>query len=468
LKWLTKKYPWFIFIAELIMTEIKPILPNTVPEPDAPKERPSGLAEDPGQTKLLPANAAFSKQLLENSPAIDSASISGVADEPKPTRTIMGWFKKLSQSAIIWISLSIILIFLAVIILLITQARQKSKILRPLTGEQIEAEGEVGSNGVGSVLRSKLARQADKPILLLTDDEFAGQAPTVVKATGPVISTDIDPELAAMVDALKIRLKISADCRSTSRGNTVTNVYKGDFRGFKIDVEERIENQSTFFEETTVITPKKGFIKTVNRVLDSIRESDLERFAVELRNAGLEIIRLPLQPGNKVFKVQFKAVSIFGKPIAGDFLISGKSVGKISLGMPTTQLETMLLSSYIVLKRKVLVKDTYNDVYKVLDQSNEPLFFVYENKGLVWGISIISDLFKTEKGIGINSNLGDIRINYPRVNVGISEKKIPFVKIDGVDGLFVIQNEGVDIGKHIFPSKTKVISILIGNSLEFE
>lgn len=136
--------------------------------------------------------------------------------------------------------------------------------------------------------------------------------------------------------------------------------------------------------------------------------------------------------------------------------------------MPTAQLENMLLSSYIVLKRKVLVNDVYYDVYKILDQSNEPLFFVYENKGRVWGISIISEIFKTEKGIGIGSSLGDMRINYPRVNVGISEKKIPFVKIDDVDGLFVIQSEGVDIIKQIFPSKTKIVSILIGNSLEFE
>lgn len=290
----------------------------------------------------------------------------------------------------------------------------------------------------------------------------------VVKASGPVISAAIDPELAAMVDALKIRLKILEDSKSTNRGNIITKVTNGNFRGFKINIEEKIENQNTFSEEVTVITPKKGFIKTVNRVLESIRDSDLERFAVELQNAGLEIVELPLQPGNKVFRVQFEAASIFEKPIAADLLISGKNVGEISLGMPTAQLEAMLLSSYIVLKRKVLVNDIYYDVYKILDQSNEPLFFVYENKGRVWGISIISEIFKTAKGIGIGSSLGDMRINYPRVNVGISEKKIPFVKIDDVDGLFVIQSEGVDIIKQIFPSKTKIVSILIGNSLEFE
>jgi hypothetical protein len=465
---LTKKQLWFILVLELIMTEIKSIAASAVPKPEVPKEKPSGLAVDPGQTRLLPPNTAVIKQELENNAAIDPAIVNGLAIKSEPINILSGWFKKLSQPAIIRISFLIILCFLVALILLIQQARQKSKVFKPLSAEQLKAAGEIGSKGVGSPTKSKFARQVEAPILLLTDDEFIGTAPMAVKASGPVISAAADPELAAMVDALKIRLKISVDSKSTSRGNIVSKICKGDFRGFKINVEEKTENQNTFSEEITVLTPQKGFIKTVNRVLESVRDSDSIRFALELQNAGLEIIKLPLLPGNKVFRVQFKVVSIFGEPVAGDLLISGKSVGKISLGMPTAKLETMLLSSYIVLKRKVLVNDIYYDVYKVLDQSNEPLFFVYENKGLVWGISIISDIFKTEKGIGIGSSLGLLRLRYSKVNVGISEKRIPFIKINGVDGLFVMQSEGVDIIKQIFPSKTRIISILIGNSLEFE
>ena len=450
------------------MTETKPIEPSTIPEPDDPKERPFGAAVDPGQTRLMPTKAKNGKQELDNSQAFDSDIAANQAEEYGSNNAPMKWFKKLSQPSIIWISLSIIFIFLALLIFLNTQERQKNKMFKPLPVERLETTDKIGISDTGSILKNKYAQRATLPILALADDEFAGQAPIAVKASGPVISAAIDPELAAMVDALKIRLKILEGSKSTNRGNIITKVSKGDFRGFKINVEEKIENQNTFSEEITVITPQKGLIKTVNHILESIRESDLGRFTVELRNAGLEIIKLPLQPENKVFRIQFKAISIFGKPIAADLLISGKSVGKISLGMPTAQLETMLLSSYIVLKRKVLVNDIYYDVYKVLDQSNEPLFFVYENKDRVWGISIISEIFKTEKGIGIGSSLGNMRVNYPRVNVGISEKKIPFVKIDGVDGLFVIQSEGVDIIKQIFPSKTKIISILIGNSLEFE
>jgi hypothetical protein len=465
---LTKKQLWFILVSELIMTETKPIEPSTFPEPDKSTEPLSGAAVDPGQTKLLPPLATLSEKNHGNSPVADSGNVNDLAAVSRPVLAIKGWLKKLTQTQIIWISFSIILIFLVVLFLLIIQGRQKNKTIKPDDGEQIETAGEVDNMGSSGIQKNISTRRAAIPVIPLTDDEFIGQAPMVVKTSSPVISAEMDPELAAMVDALKKRLQIFADSKSTSRGNIVTKVTKGDFRGFKINLEERIENKNTVSEEVTVTLPKKGYIKTVNRVLDSIRESDLERFSVELQNAGLEIIKFPLQPGNNVFQVQFKTISIFGKPIAHDFLISGKNVGKISLGMPAIQMETMLLSSYIVLKRKMLFNDIYYDVYKVLDQSNEPLFFVYESKGRVWGISIISDIFKTEKGIGIGSSLGDMRINYPRINAGISEKRTPFVKIDGIEGLFIIQSEGVNVLRRIFPSNTKIFSILIGNSPEFE
>jgi len=37
-----------------------------------------------------------------------------------------------------------------------------------------------------------------------------------------------------------------------------------------------------------------------------------------------------------------------------------------------------------------------------------------------------------------------------------------------VDGLFIIQGDGVDFSKKVFPNEIKVISILIGASPEFE
>jgi hypothetical protein len=450
------------------MTETKPLDPGVVPEPGDPAARPAGNANDPNQTRLLPVNAELGKHDMADSHGHDPADPQSVADEPKPMVPLSSWFKKLTPSQIIWISLSIILTFLVVFFWLIMQGRPKNKIQKPAAGEQFEEAAENTGVDASGILKNRLARHDVQSDQILTDDEFSGLAPMMVKAGGAVISAAIDPELAAMVDALKKRLQLSVDSQSTNRGNVATRESKGDFRGFKITIDEKFENQKIISEAVTVTLPKRGVIKTVNRVLESFRESDPERFVQELQNAGLEIVKFPSQPGSNVIRVQIRAVGIFGKPVAADLLISGKSVGKITLGMTTVRLENMLLSSYIVLKRKVLVNDIYHDVYKVLDQNNEPLFFIYENNNLVWGISIISEFFKTERGIGIGSSLGNIRINYPKITVGISEKKIPFIRIAGVDGLFVIQNEGVDIKKRVFPSQAKVISILIGNSLEFE
>jgi hypothetical protein len=445
------------------MTETNSGEPVVVPAPGDQEGLKSDAANDPSQTKLLPAIAALDKS--DVAPGHDAHRM---PEGPLAKLSPGAWLRKLSPSQIIWISLSIFLTFLVIFFWLIMQGRHKNKIFKPVASEQLEEVDENFGAAASNILKNRLSRQIVRPELSLPDDELAGQAPMAVKPGGPVISAAIDPELAAMVDALKKRLQISVDSQWITRGNIVIRVSKGDFRGFKIIAEMKIENKKIISEDVTVTFPKKGIIKTENGVLASFSESDPERFAMELRNAGLEIVKLSPGSANDVLRVQLRAIGIFGKPVADDLLISGKSVGKITLGMTTVMLENMLLPSYVVLKRKVLVKDIYHDVYKVLDPSNDPLFFVYENNNSVWGISIISDTFKTAMGIGIGSSLGNIRVNYPVVSLGVSEKKIPFVKIKSVDGLFVIQNEGVDFGKQIFPSKNKVISILIGKSLEFE
>ena len=125
--------------------------------------------------------------------------------------------------------------------------------------------------------------------------------------------------------------------------------------------------------------------------------------------------------------------------------------------MPLAQLKSRIVATDSVLKRKVLINDVYHDVYKISDQGGNPLFFVYEKTEKVLGIWVVSESFKTGKGIGINSSLDQIRINYPAITLSRSEKKIPFVKVDGVAGILIIQNEG----------EKKVVAILIGDSPEF-
>ncbi len=240
------------------MTETKSPESGSVPERGDLEGMHSDAANDPNQTKLLPAIATIGKQDVANSQGADSDGVRLISEKAKFDLSPAVWLKKLSQSQIIWISLSIILTFLVIFVWLIMQGRHKNKTLKPGADEQFEETTENTGTNIPGVLKKKLDRQPLRPELLLTDDEFAGQAPMLVKANGPVISAELDPELAAMVDALKKRLQISVDSKSTRRGNMVTWISKGDFRGFKITVEETMENQNSLSEEVTVIFPQKG------------------------------------------------------------------------------------------------------------------------------------------------------------------------------------------------------------------
>jgi hypothetical protein len=453
---------------ELNMDEVKSVQPLTIPEADDQKENPVKPPGEANQTQIFPANITSVTKELADKNMIVAESVPKLANELIQAQEQSEHSKKFFQPPLIWILLAIVPILFILLLLIVSQSKQGNELPTQVPNTQ---ENEVNANdsGVSGIIsKSKTLRLEKFQILLLVDDDFAGKAPMEVNSSGPLVSIEKDPEIAALVDALKTRLEILEGSKTTIRGNIVTKQSSGIFRGFKINTMERTENQNILVDETIVITPQKGIIKTVNHVLDSIRESDFERFSAELQNAGLEIVRLPVQPDNKTVRMQLKCNKFIGNPISSDFIISGNSVGKITVGMSTVQMETLLVSSFIVLKRKVLVNDIYYDVYKVLDQNNDPLLYVYENKGKVWGISIISEKFRTDRNIGIGSSLGNIRINYPQVRLGYSEKKTPFLLLESVNGLFIIQSEAVDFSQRIFPNETKVISILIGDSPEFE
>ena len=464
---MTKKVRCFMLFSELIMTEMKSSEKNAPPVSADPGQPPTGIAADPEQAKAVPAaeSGKLPKQADEKETAANHPPLPAV--DAMPMATQPGQLKSSLPMRMIWI-LSALVLLLFVLFFIIDRPQQKKDSNEILDQEPKQEEKSSVSDYASVISKKLLLGEPKYSETILTDDAFAGQAPGSVKASGPLISQDIDPQLAALADAFKKRLELLQGSQTVVRGNTQTKITKGEFRGFKINAIEKIENQKLVSSEITVTTPKHGYIKSVDNVLETIKETDFSRVGVEIQDAGLEFFAVPALPAGKMVRMQLRSIHFFGKQIPGELLISGKSVSHITLGMPVAQMEKLFIESHIVLKRKILVNDVYFDVYKILDQSNEPLFYVYENKGKVWGISLISEIFKTEKGIGIGSNLGMMRINYPQIKLNHSEKKTPFVQLEGVAGLFIIQGDGIDFVKKVFPNGNKVISILIGNSPEFE
>ncbi len=314
------------------------------------------------------------------------------------------------------------------------------------------------SNYTAFVAKNRELLEGESSETILTDEPFAGQAPRATRVNGPLASPETDPLLAALVDAFRIRVHVMQGSQSFVRNQLQSRITRGEIRGFKVQALEKIEDGRIVAEEAQISTPRNGLIKTAGRVLTALQKTDLPGVLEEIKAAGMVFSPLPPLAGGTQIRGQLRFTGPWGKSLPGELLISGNGVGGLTLGVPVAQLKNHLLATYNVLKRKIRVKDSYYNVYKVMDQAGEPLFYVYERDGKVWGISIIGESFKTGQGIGINSTLDQIRLHYPRVKLAYSGKKTPFVRVDGVDGIFIIQGEG----------DKKVISLLIGESPEFE
>jgi hypothetical protein len=362
---------------------------------------------------------------------------------------------KLKQS---WVLLSIVLLLAVLIILFALQPRHRPTLKKLPPQPQKSEEKQDLKNYSAFIAQNKALQETKAAEEILTNEVFAGQAPMATGPGDPVISPEIDPQLVALADALRIRVKVMQGSQSIVKGGTILRSIKGDFRGFRVNSLEKMENGVVVSDEIRIETPKKAVIKTVSHLLDSVQKTDFPGLISEMNDAGMEFSPAPVPAGGNIFRGQIRILANWGRPVADEFLISGKSVGPVMLGMPTDRMKNQLLAAYIILKRKVLVNDKYYDVYKILDRTNEPLLYVYEKDRRVWGISIISAAFKTERGIGIGNTLDQMRIHYPVVRLSYSEKKTPFVQVDEVAGIFIIQGDG----------EKRIISILVGDSPEFE
>ncbi len=439
------------------MPEMKPPKTNVPPAAPIPTHAPEETPDNLDQPRQFPPADTVKAPGIE--PAADNTAVAKPlsAAEAKSVGAHPILPPKTDQHKLLWVVLPVILILLLVLVFFSTRSRQKQISNVPANAQSAEVQSEL-SNYSAYVAKNKALKEEKYSEKILTDEPFAGQAPLAVRAAGPVITAEIDPQLAALADAFRIRVQVTQGSQSIVRGNTVTRTTKGNFRGFRINALEKIENGTVVFDEITMGTPKNGLVKTVNRVLEQVNRTDFPLLLSELQDAGLEFLPLPEPSGKKAIQGQLRSIKYWGKAIPIELLIKGNNIGNIALGMPVDQLKNKLSASQNILKRKVLVNDVYYDIYKITNQNNEPLFFIYEKEGKVWGISIISEIFKTEKGIGIGNALAVLRLYYPSVKLTYSKEKPAFVRVDGVDGIFIIQPDG----------DQKVISILIGESPEFE
>lgn len=423
---------------------------NMTPVPPVTNQAAGGAAGTPPPPLNLPPEA----MVRVPAPAAGTVPAGPPASEAKKEEGRPLLAAKPAAAKSIWWLGALLLLLLIVLIVVATWNRGKKEPERP-TAQSPEETQEL-SNYNAFIAKNKELIEKKYSEQVLTAEPFAGEAPLASRASGPLSSRADDPQLAALTEALMKRVQIMQGFRDTVAKGQIMRSTKGEYRGFRVSALENLVNGAAVHSEITLSTPNKGVIRTVNRVLQQLDRTDLNGVLSEVRAAGLETI--PLAATGDVFRVHLRPVRPWGKPTAAERLIAAKAAGTIMLGMPVAGIKGKLGATGNVLKRKILVNDAYYTVYKATDSNGEPLFYAYEKEGRVSGISVVSPAYRTESGIGIGSSLNQMRISYPEVRLSHSDKKAPFARVQGIDGIFILQSD----------ARQEVAAILIGESPEFE
>ncbi|MCP5104291.1 MAG: hypothetical protein GY950_12965 [bacterium] len=333
-------------------------------------------------------------------------------------------------------------------------------------GETAEPTETTETAGTGTAVKPADKEEAP-PVYKLSDEIYHGEAPLTVKPGGAVFSEEQDPEIAAIADALKTRVKIIHGSKTNTRRDIKTTIINGSFQGFRVINTHQVKNNEVIRNETVVTTPRKSSVVTAGHILGSVKRTDYQKFLEDLTAAGLEVIKETL-PEESIVRVQLRVINVSGKKVKPGFLIGTGSVGVIKLDMPVATMESELSKARLVLvPKKIDVGGKYYNTYKVLDNRDRPLFFVNEKDGKVWGIQVASNKFKTARGMGIGNSLAELRLYYlknEQLEISATDKGAPFVSIAGEAGKFFLQGKGLNFGTQDYPDDLKISSILLGGS----
>lgn len=297
----------------------------------------------------------------------------------------------------------------------------------------------------------------------LPETELSGKALLKVRAKGPLISNEKDPEIAAVGEALRVRVEMLYGVRRRAQRGSIIETAAGVFQGFKVNSTRVTSAGKVTKDEIVVTTPTKGIFIIRNNILDAWRNCNYEQIYRDLDNSGIKVIKRA-DPVEGIVNVRLSVTALKGIPAVNGFLISRRRVGRIELDMTIRQMKSALPGNYVYVKKRIEFENEYYDVIKVFDGKKTPLFFVNEKDNRVWGIQLISAKYKTGKGIGIGSTLGSLKIYYPKPRIWSTKGSAPLVSVDGIAGVFILQNEGIDFEKRVFPNSAKIESILIGGS----
>jgi hypothetical protein len=379
--------------------------------------------------------------------------------------------KKKSSSTTVFTLILVILFGFTVVVYLMNKYREEHILISAAEGTGTAVEtGQSSTQAIPPTNRpdagsqtSPVRKPPDK--IALAREALTGEAVLKVRAKGPLISDEKDPEIAAVGEALRSRVELLNGIKRSraSRGGDAVETAAGVFQGFRINSTRVKTGDKITKDEIIVTTPSKGIFVIRGNILDAWRKCNYDTISRDLENSGIEILKeVDLQKG--IVKVQLRVSDPEGASIKRDFLISDQNVGRVELGMTIQQMKSVYPENYGYVRKRIEHENDFFFVIKVFNEKDNPLFFVNEKDNKVWGIQIINSKYKTRKGIGIGSTLGRLKVYYRNPRIWTAKGSAPLVSVGEIVGVFILENKGIDFDRKIFPNEVKITSILIGNS----
>ena len=296
----------------------------------------------------------------------------------------------------------------------------------------------------------------------LPDDAFAGVAPIQTREGGALISEGEDAELAALADALNVRVRLLHGVKVRRSGDVRIETATGSFHGFRLTSVRSSSDTEVVRDEVTVTIPSGGKFVVKQRILEEIDRVDLNQVARDLKAASFQLVTR-VRSEDRVVEVNLRRMADPEAAAGGD--IGGSRLGDLTLGSPSGAIRRLIPPSYSVIKRKILVGDEFVFTYKVEDDRRRPLFYVYEENGRVAGIEVVSERFKTIDGIGIGSSVAEVRMNHSDLRVSATPSGITYLYADREGVKFVLAEDSrIDLDQPFVPFDVRITVVLIGRT----
>lgn len=361
----------------------------------------------------------------------------------------------------------VLLIFFGLFIYQIFKSRQHQMVLKNVAETK---SGPDNTAGFLESLENRAARSSEEEQargVAFSDEIFQGEAPLPGQGRFVHFSPEKDAELAALADALNIRARVLFGIKTTRKEGIVTETCSGNFNNFRISSLLVSQAGQVLSDEISVTTPSRGVLQVTGKALESFSKTDPDQLKKDLESAGIEAIPIVSSEDGRVrvqLRVSVQPAAVFD----GTYLIDGKGIGKIRLGADIIGLESTIAPGNSIIRRRIMLDNEFISIHKIEDQKRTPLYYVYEKNGMIWGIEIVDERFRTDRGLGIGSSLGAMRIYYTRLNMTSIPGKVSYLWIDQEElkpvKFILADDRRVDFDGGNFPLDIPINSILIGDS----